>query len=196
MNSHVSQESISEWLDGQLSGEDEARIAEHVRTCDECRSIHAEMAAITKLFKEAEPLRPPAGLWTRIANELDAPGAERVAPLHPLVGTTPPSRAYSLPFWLQARAWIPATALLVTLTIGGSVTVMQYRSHSRLRALEFAEIDHVQNSLLASNLESSNPFRSSAVPDTNHNPFSQRELQSASNPFRSPVEGGKTESRP
>ncbi len=182
MTQHIAQEQISEWLDGQLDAQEAGRIEKHLRACDACHAIENEMSAVTRLFREAATLSPPPFLWTRIAAELQAstPGtpsdAGKASWLKVLLGHE------GRPAWLQVRALAPAAIILMVLILGGSLTLMEYRSEARMRLAAIAEIDRAHTSIVAGNPKTSNPFRASAEFDLHRNPFSTAGTEQ--NPFR------------
>lgn len=187
MGNHISQEKISELLDGQLAFAESARIESHIRTCDHCALIRKELAAVNHLFKVSEMAAPPPRLWARISAELEA-GAK------PVTSTAArPSwweRFSGAPIWperLRIGAMVPAGALLAILTvlISGSILVTEYRSKNQLRLAAIAEIDKVREVLIAGNLGASNPFRTTAGLKPGKNPFSQYESPRNENPFHS-----------
>ncbi len=191
MTAHLSPQSISEWLDGQMGEQDAAQVELHLGQCEHCRALEKEMTVVDRLFRQALPLTPPPFLWTRIAAELQS--------------TSPvPQPQSPAPSWLQVLlgrdgrlswAWTLAPAcFLLVLIIGGSLALKQYQSETRLRLAAIAEIDRAHSSL--GNLATSNPFRIASRTDLDRNPFSLSGLERDPNPFRPllnehPVEGFK-----
>ena len=184
MKAHLSPQSISEWLDGQMGEQDAARVELHLAQCEDCRALEAEMTAVNRLFQKAQPLTPPPFLWTRIAAELQTTSAE----------TRSQSPSVS---WLQIlvghdgrlswfRTLVPASLLLV-LVISGSLAVREYRSETRIRLAAIAEIDRAHLSLVEGNLPTSNPFRVATGTDLERNPFSRSGKERDPNPFRQPL---------
>ncbi len=186
MTQHVTQEQISEWLDGQTSPEQSASVAVHLDSCAACRSIQDEMAAVTRIFKAAEPLQPPSELWSRIARELDAVQPSFSAP--PVAGWWQRLVAQPARFWPQIRVAVPAVAVLAVVILAASFTITE--RNERHRAVAMAAIDHAHELFVAGNLASTNPFSEVPAVSKNNNPFSQTELSKTPNPFSSLASGG------
>lgn len=66
-------ELLSDYLDGEVSSEDRARIEAHLRGCDQCERFGGHMASVVKslreTLKEPEPL--DAGITRRLRERLD-----------------------------------------------------------------------------------------------------------------------------
>ncbi len=177
MTVHLSAQSISEWLDGQMGQPDAARVEVHLGECERCRAIESEMSAVNRLFRQAQALTPPPFLWTRISAELQSasPAPQFQSWSRILVG-----RGGRLSWF---RTLVPAAFLLV-LVIGGSLAVKQYRSEARIRLAAIKEIDRVHFSLVAGNYQTFNPFQVATGADLEKNPFSLSGLERDPNPFR------------
>lgn len=196
MTRHISQEVLSEWLDGQLPADASRRVEEHLSRCEACRAVEQEMSAVTALFQETESLTPPPALWARIASELQYPQSRGVPCPKPLPWLDSLRGRIGWPAWLQVRALIPAAALTLVLIAGVSLTWQQYQSAVHDRAAAMAEIDRAQATLVAENLPTNNPFHAGAPSDPKRNPFSPSQIGIDPNPFRpllsgSPEEGPK-----
>lgn len=183
MTAHLSPQSISEWLDGQMGEQDAARVELHLAQCEDCRALEAEMTVVNRLFQQAQPLTPPPFLWTRIAAELQTTSA---APR-----SQSPVRSWlqivlgrdGRLSWFRFRTLVPASLLLI-LVIGGPLAVREYRSETRIRLAAIAEIDRAHLSLVEGNLPTSNPFRVATGTDLEKNPFSLSGQERDPNPFR------------
>lgn len=102
-------ESISAWIDGQLSEEDALRLQEHLRGCAHCRALVEDLRLLSATAARDEPPPVPADLASRIgwrvrALEKDRGGAQR------------PGR-WLRAFPLTAVATLAAVGLLVVLRI-------------------------------------------------------------------------------
>lgn len=184
MSAHISQQLISEWLDGQLSANEAQIVQAHLATCGSCQSVKEELAAVTQIFQQTESQAPPPYLWTRIAAQLESHEHEAAVQPPATFWRSIFARHGSLSF--PKRVFVPAAALLILLIIGGSVSLQIYRGHNQSQLAAIAEIDRAYNALIAGNdIDSSNPFRMAAVTDFNRNPFSRTDLQPNSNPFHS-----------
>jgi len=196
MTGHLSQELLSEWLDGQLPADESSRVEEHLSACEACRTAEQELSAVIILFQEAESLTPPPALWTKIASELQYSQSGKVS-RSKLITWLPSLRGHiGWPAWLQVRALVPVAALTLVLVVGASLTWQQYQSEGRHRAAAMAEIDRVRATLVAENLPTYNPFHPKTGPDPERNPFSPSQIGIDPNPFRpllsgSPEEGPK-----
>ena len=68
---HISDQQMSAWLDRQLEAAKAAELEAHLRQCESCRCVQEELASTTGMFRNLEPLKAPAYLWTRVAAELE-----------------------------------------------------------------------------------------------------------------------------
>src|SRR5215213_7379944 len=56
---HISGEDISAYVDEELSPAESARVAAHLQTCDDCRSLADDMRATQTLVRELPIVRAP-----------------------------------------------------------------------------------------------------------------------------------------
>lgn len=174
MTSHISQEQISAWLDGQLEDDSTRQIKEHLETCPGCRAVRDEMSALDRLFRGLEVVSPPSYLWSKISAGLDQAASS------PRGWFSRRGFAVVRPVWKRVELWGLAAALVV----GCSIAVMQW-SNYRTERERLAEIDRAYRTLTPQNAESYNPFATSQI-DTSRNPFRLGKLDSGFK-FGSPI---------
>ncbi len=176
MTKHISEETISAWLDRQLDSGEMDQVDGHLRDCSECRANAEEMSAVTEVFRRPETAELPPHLWRRIAANLDVAPASRRPRLR---GWLMP--AIGRPFWARAAAAVLAVAILAA---GGAIFI-ERRSAADFEKRALAELRLAQNSLTALDAESYNPFRPAGAAYREGNPFSRDHLRPDVNPFRS-----------
>lgn len=171
---HLPQQQISAWLDGQLEAAKAADVEAHLQQCETCRCFQEEMASTTRMFRDLEPLKMPAYLWTRVALELgQSPNRQRFAWLQ-WRGS-----------WFFGRRELLGAAALCFISIGAVVALFEHRAAVRSEMAVIAQLDSVHNALVARDSDLYNPFRSSGWTRTDSNPFARRGLNADSNPFGS-----------
>jgi predicted anti-sigma-YlaC factor YlaD len=76
MNCEKCQELLSDYLDGAISGEDNATFGAHLEECFPCFNVHAEMNSIVSFCREnrGQYVAPPneRALWLRIQNTVES----------------------------------------------------------------------------------------------------------------------------
>lgn len=173
MMTHVPQQQISAWLDGQLEAAEAAVLEAHLRQCESCRCFQEELASTTRMFRDLEPLKMPAHLWTRVAAELEQP---------------PKRDRFAWLRWQGSWAFkreLLAAAALVLIIAGAVVSLFEHRATVRSEMAVVAQLDYVHNSLVARDPDLYNPFRASSWVNPDSNPFTQQRLDADSNPFGS-----------
>jgi anti-sigma factor RsiW len=105
------QDQLSDYLDGELTGNASAEVERHLAGCAECSRVLAELKQVIALAGSLPPQPPPRDLWNGISSEL-TPG-RALAPRRRFSFTVPELAAASL--------------LLATLS-GGAVAVLMQRS--------------------------------------------------------------------
>ena len=109
----IEQEELMAYLDGELSVERAARVADHLEQCAECRARAAEFRALSERLSEWQVEPAPPSLTERVAG-----AASVVQPNPPATATPPPPqpgpRIFGLPRWV----WATAGAVCVGLLIG------------------------------------------------------------------------------
>ena len=71
-NPHV-QDRLSDYLDGDLSAEHEARVSRHLAECADCARVLAELEEVVRGARDLRPLHPERDLWPGIAEGLEDP---------------------------------------------------------------------------------------------------------------------------
>ena len=72
---------LSDYLDGELSGQDQRAVAAHVAECAECARTLDELRTVTEQARALAPAAPSADLWRGIADRIASPEGTR-----PIVG--------------------------------------------------------------------------------------------------------------
>ncbi len=176
MIEHLPEEQISAWLDRQLDPGEMDRVGDHLRACRECRAVADEMSAMAEIFRAAETAELPPYLWTRIATHLESETSPRRDRLRSWF-----MPAISSPVWTRVAAGILAVAILAA---GGAIYI-EHKSAADFERRALAEMQLAQNSLVALDAESYNPFRSAGASYREENPFSRDRVRPDINPFRS-----------
>jgi anti-sigma factor RsiW len=160
MMSHIGEERISAYIDGQLDAEDNLEIEVHLRDCSGCRAVCDEMRDVTRLFREAESLEPSPYLWNRIEACLD---------------TARPSAlgwGFSIASRLRSYGWSPTFAVAAfALFLVVALALFHGSSGHISERAALAEIDRTYRSLAAQDPEVYNPFSSGSQIDLEANPF-------------------------
>ncbi|MGN6547678.1 MAG: anti-sigma factor family protein [Aureliella sp.] len=74
MNCAETQELLSSYYDGELSGELAAQVEQHVAHCSDCQAELASFQQLSAAICAAPACPPAAGNWQRIAARLEEPG--------------------------------------------------------------------------------------------------------------------------
>lgn len=67
---------LSDYLDGELSPAEAARLERHLAECDECTAVLADLRAVADRARSLEDRTAPAELWAEIAARIGDPPAE------------------------------------------------------------------------------------------------------------------------
>lgn len=102
MNCTICQPLLSAYIDGSMSGTDQAALDAHMRECAACSSLAEDLKAIRSAAGSLEPLVPPARVWQHIA-----------------AATAARSRESS--FRAGWFGWRPLTAMAMTALIAASL---------------------------------------------------------------------------
>jgi len=70
------EEDVSALFDGELAGDDAARVQTHLASCTSCRALLDDLQEIRGALRPLEPLRPP--VWRRRIS-LSLPAAAAIA---------------------------------------------------------------------------------------------------------------------
>lgn len=116
-------ESLSDYLDGELTAEDRREVALHLETCADCAQAARELEQVIERARALPDLAPPRDLWPAIEAQLMGrkeaarkEAAEKEAPVSapaPLPARRPRTRVVSFT-WPQLVAAGLAVALLST----------------------------------------------------------------------------------
>jgi len=176
MVKHISEEEISAWVDRQLDPGESGWIETHLRSCGECCAAAEEMSAMAAALRSTETAELPPYLWSRIATDLEKAASPRRQGFRSwLLQTT------GRPIWMRAAATVLA---VMVLAMGGAIFIV-HRSAADFEKRALAEMQLAQNSLVALDAESYNPFRTAEAAFREGNPFSRDQLRPDVNPFRS-----------
>ncbi|HEX3555409.1 MAG TPA: zf-HC2 domain-containing protein [Thermoanaerobaculia bacterium] len=117
---HPEPETLAAYHAGELTGEEEARLQDHLVACRECAALLLDLDGLADPGFGAGSLSPAdqEALWGRIQGEMKKEEAP-VAPVIPLRRPAAPSRS---PRWLQVAA-----AALLVITLGQWVWVASLR---------------------------------------------------------------------
>lgn len=99
---------LSDYLDGELSSQDQRAVAAHVAECAECARTLDELRTVTEQARELAPVAPSADLWRAVADRMAAPEGTR-----PIVGHLGGRRRLSFT-WAE----LVAASLLLVLVSG------------------------------------------------------------------------------
>lgn len=106
-------ESLSDYLDGELTSEDRREVALHLESCADCAEALRELEQVLERARALPDLAPPRDLWPEIEAQLVAwKGAPANAPA-PIPARRPRTRVVSFT-WPQLMAAGLAVALLAT----------------------------------------------------------------------------------
>ena len=106
MNCLQTRESLSAYIDGELSPDRAAEVAEHLSSCDECAREYEQMLVTVRTLRdELVRHRAPDVLRARVRTALRE---EQLAPPARLVPT--PRRAWRIPWHVVAAAMVVAVA--------------------------------------------------------------------------------------
>jgi len=111
MTMHEHQEWIdrlSDYLDGELSGQDQRAVAAHVAGCAECARTLDELRTVAEQARALAPVAPSADLWRAVADRIASPEGTR-----PIVGNFGGRRRLSFT-WPE----LVAASLLLVLVSG------------------------------------------------------------------------------
>jgi hypothetical protein len=83
-------EKLTAYLDGELEGERGSAVRGHLRSCDACRAIASDEAALRDGLRSLPPLDPPPSMWAGVQQRL---AAEEI-------------KDAERPAWGRALAWL------------------------------------------------------------------------------------------
>jgi putative zinc finger protein len=98
---------LSDYLDGELSDQEQRAVAAHLAECPECSATLEQLRAVMNRAQHLEPLLPPADLWKGVSERIASPEGVR-----PVVGRFGAHRRLSFT-WPEL---IAASILLVVIS--------------------------------------------------------------------------------
>ena len=129
---HISQDALSEYLDGRLQGRPLERVELQLEQCDVCRLELSELQATVAMMQQL-PMGQPRRSFVMSAPPLDLPATSRS---RPSIFLRAPSWAYA------GAASFAVLALVVTVAIGG---VFQSVSDSDGQQLAFSQAPQIES---------------------------------------------------
>jgi negative regulator of sigma E activity len=142
MNCERTREQLTAYLDGELEGDDGTPVRGHLRTCEACRAIATDEAALRDGLRALPPVDPPASLWAGVQARL---AAEEV-------------RESERPAWRRALAkWgrmIPAPRYVAIggLAVAATIAFVIWKTHDSEPA-PIADNDGVQRPVHDNNVK-------------------------------------------
>jgi len=104
---------LSDYLEGTLDPAARATLESHAAGCDRCRTLLADVSAITTAAAALPDLEPSRDLWPGIVDRIAAP----VVTL-PVAGSRTAQRSYVRPWYLAPAPLAAAAAVLIAATVG------------------------------------------------------------------------------
>jgi hypothetical protein len=89
---------LSEYLDGELAGDERARLEQHLATCAACRATLVELEAVVRAARGLAPRAPSTDLWTSLEPSLERSLEAEVVP-----------RRVAVRLWLAFAAGVVVT---------------------------------------------------------------------------------------
>lgn len=124
MTCEKTREQLTAYLDGELEGDRGTAVRGHLRTCDACRALSTDEAALRDGLRSLPPVDPPASLWANVQAQL---AQEEVAE------SERPAWRRTLSRWMPLA---PRFALGMSFVAAAAVLVVVWRSHHRPRPHE------------------------------------------------------------
>lgn len=110
-NCTLTEDRLSDYLDGTLSGEEAAAFEAHAATCAKCAKLVAEVRGLVTRMQKLEPLAAPPMLVTRIVNATIGPQKQSAG-------------------WKNVLAWRPAVLqprfALGLVTVAATILILMY----------------------------------------------------------------------
>ena len=190
-NCTLTEDRLSDYLDGTLSGEEAAAFEAHAATCAKCAKLVAEVRGLVTRMQKLEPLAAPPMLVTRIVNATIGPqkrsaGWKNVLALRPAV---------LQPRFALGLVTVAATILILMYTAGFTPTRWKHadlspatvlRTANRQAHLTFAKSAKFVNDLrvvyeIQTRLQpETQPQSAPAVPQQNPSPANPQDRSQAS----------------
>ena len=124
MTCDKTREQLTAYLDGELEGDRGTAVRGHLRTCDACRAMASDEAALRDGLRSLPPVDPPASLWANVQARL---AQDEVAE------SERPAWRRTLSRWMPMA---PRFALGMTAVAAAAVLVLVWRSHHHPRPHE------------------------------------------------------------
>jgi len=124
-------EQLTAYLDGELEGDRGTAVRGHLRTCDACRAMASDEAALRDGLRSLPPLDPPASMWAGVQARL---AKEEVA-------------ESERPAWRRALArWMPSSprfgiGMAFVAAVAGVVLVLHHK-HEMKRDMVMTTLPH------------------------------------------------------
>ncbi|HEY6102840.1 MAG TPA: zf-HC2 domain-containing protein, partial [bacterium] len=67
---HIASETLSAYVDGELSREEHARVVSHLQTCEACRGRLHDLQFTVEMVRDLDPLLAPEELRETVAGRL------------------------------------------------------------------------------------------------------------------------------
>src|ERR1700734_592230 len=110
-NCTLTEDRLSDYLDGTLSGEEAAAFEGHAATCAKCAKLVADVRGLVTRMQKLEPLAAPPMLVTRIVNATTGPQKQSAG-------------------WKNVLAWRPAVLqprfALGLVTVAATILILMY----------------------------------------------------------------------
>jgi predicted anti-sigma-YlaC factor YlaD len=65
---HPSEQTLSEYVDGDLTAAERAEVQHHLDVCQACAAVAADFSRLSRAAAALDPLAPPPQLWPRVAD--------------------------------------------------------------------------------------------------------------------------------
>ncbi len=124
MNCDKAREQLTAYLDGELEGDRGTAVRGHLRTCDACRAMSADEAALRDGLRSLPPVDPPASLWANVQAQL---AKEEV------VESQRPAWKRAVSRWMPMA---PRFALGMSAVAAAAVLLLVWRTHHHPRPHE------------------------------------------------------------
>ena len=145
MNCQEAKRLIPLFLDQELSGADHRQVADHLETCDECRSEALAIEKSWELLGVLETIEPDPNYRIRFWQSVDARSNRHSRILQSIQS-----------IFVQQR-WIPVTAAAATVLLVSVISIMQYSQRpgvpEDLAMLNSTELEMIADIELAENYE-------------------------------------------
>ncbi len=77
---------LSDYLDGELSGDERRELETHLESCDDCRRVLGELSEVVRRAHHLAPVLPARDLWPGVADGIGAPAVDAARPVDPHMG--------------------------------------------------------------------------------------------------------------